>query len=103
MTILSTHVLVARYGDFQSLNGVDIDVAEGEAVALIGANGAGKSSFLRSVMGLLAVKPEMVRLEGQPAGRAEGGGMRAAVAKAAGRLGKDGRWFQSLLELAAQR
>lgn len=45
----------------------------------------------------------MVRLEGQPAGRAEGGGMRAAVAKAAGRLGKDGRWFQSLLELAAQR
>lgn len=45
----------------------------------------------------------MVRLEGQPAGRAEGGGMRAAVAEAAGRLGKDGRWFQSLLELAAQR
>ena len=44
----------------------------------------------------------MVRLEGQPAGKAEGGGMRAAVAEAAGRVGKDGRWFQSLLELAAQ-
>ncbi|RGP37148.1 ABC transporter ATP-binding protein [Pseudotabrizicola alkalilacus] len=68
MTVLSTHGLVARYGDFQALYGVDIDVAEGEAVALIGANGAGKSTFLRSVMGLLAVKPEMVRLEGQPIG-----------------------------------
>lgn len=44
----------------------------------------------------------MVRLEGQPAGKADGGGMRAAVAEAAGRLGKDGRWFQALLELAAQ-
>ena len=44
----------------------------------------------------------MVRLEGQPAGKADGGGMRAAVAEAAGRLGKDGRWFQALLELATQ-
>ena len=43
----------------------------------------------------------MVRLEGQPAGKAEGGGMRAAVAEAAGRLSKGGRWFQALLELAA--
>lgn len=68
MTVLSTHGLVARYGDFQALYGVDIDVAEGEAVALIGANGAGKSTFLRSVMGLLAVTPDMVRLEGQPIG-----------------------------------
>lgn len=44
----------------------------------------------------------MVRLEGQPEGRPAGGGMRTAVAEAAGRLGKGGRWFQSLLELAAQ-
>ncbi|NUB46428.1 ABC transporter ATP-binding protein [Fertoebacter nigrum] len=65
---LSTHGLVARYGDFQALYGVDIDVAEGEAVALIGANGAGKSTFLRSIMGLLPVTPDMVRLDGKPIG-----------------------------------
>ncbi|MAY45007.1 MAG: ABC transporter ATP-binding protein, partial [Rhodobacteraceae bacterium] len=40
--LLSTHGLVARYGDFQALYGIDTDVGEGEAVALIGANGAGK-------------------------------------------------------------
>lgn len=67
-SVLSTHGLVARYGDFQALYGVDTDLAEGEAVALIGANGAGKSTFLRAIMGLLRVAPEMVRLRGQPIG-----------------------------------
>lgn len=66
--VLSTHGLIAHYGDFQALYGVDIDVAEGEAVALIGANGAGKSTFLRAIMGLLPVAPDMVRLDGQPIG-----------------------------------
>lgn len=66
--VLSTHGLVARYGDFQALYGVDIAVDQGEAVALIGANGAGKSTLLRAVMGLLPVAPEMVRMNGQPVG-----------------------------------
>lgn len=66
--LLSTHGLVARYGDFQALYGIDFALDEGEAVALIGANGAGKSTFLRAVMGLLPVAPEMVRLQGQPIG-----------------------------------
>ena len=66
--VLSTHALVARYGDFQALYGVDVTVNEGEAVALIGANGAGKSTFLRAIMGLLPVSPEMVRLNGKPIG-----------------------------------
>ena len=44
----------------------------------------------------------MVRLEGQPEGKAAGGGMGGAVAEAAGRLNRKGRWFQGLLELAAQ-
>ncbi len=65
---LSTHGLVARYGDFQALYGIDAEVGEGEAVALIGANGAGKSTFLRAIMGLLPVAPDMVRLDGQPIG-----------------------------------
>jgi branched-chain amino acid transport system ATP-binding protein len=66
--VLSTHALVARYGDFQALYGVDFQIAEAEAVALIGANGAGKSTFLRAIMGLLPVAPDMVRLAGQPIG-----------------------------------
>jgi branched-chain amino acid transport system ATP-binding protein len=66
--VLSTHGLVARYGDFQALYGVDAEVAAGEAVALIGANGAGKSTFLRAIMGLLPVASEMVRLNGAPVG-----------------------------------
>ncbi|MAC76563.1 MAG: ABC transporter ATP-binding protein [Rhodobacteraceae bacterium] len=66
--LLSTHGLVARYGDFQALYGIDTDVGEGEAVALIGANGAGKSTFLRAIMGLLPVDPDMVRIDGTPVG-----------------------------------
>lgn len=66
--LLSTQGLVARYGDFQALHGIDLTLDEGEAVALIGANGAGKSTCLRAIMGLLAVAPDMVRLRGQPIG-----------------------------------
>ncbi|WP_151719428.1 ABC transporter ATP-binding protein [Gemmobacter serpentinus] len=66
--ILSTHGLIARYGDFQALYGIDFEIAAGEAVALIGANGAGKSTFLRAVMGLLPVAPDMVRMEGSNIG-----------------------------------
>lgn len=66
--ILSTHGLIAGYGDFQALFSVDFEIAAGEIVALIGANGAGKSTFLRAVMGLLPVRQEMVRFDGEPAG-----------------------------------
>ena len=67
-TLLSTHQLKARYGDFQALYGVDFEIAVGEVVALIGANGAGKSTLLKSIMGLIKVAPDMVRLDGQPVG-----------------------------------
>jgi len=40
------------YGDAQALDGVSLDVAEGEIVAIIGANGAGKSSLIRSIFGM---------------------------------------------------
>lgn len=67
-TLLSTHQLKARYGDFQALYGVDLEIAEGEIVALIGANGAGKSTLLKSIMGLIKVAPDMVYLDGRPVG-----------------------------------
>jgi branched-chain amino acid transport system ATP-binding protein len=66
--LLSTHGLVARYGDFQALYGIDFEIGAGEVVALIGANGAGKSTLLKSIMGGLRVAPDMVRLEGEPVG-----------------------------------
>jgi branched-chain amino acid transport system ATP-binding protein len=69
--LLSTHGLIARYGDFQALYGIDMAVGAGEVVALIGANGAGKSTLLKSIMGLNKVAPDMVRLEGRPMGGSE--------------------------------
>lgn len=66
--ILSTHHLTAGYGDFQALFGVDMQMNEGEVIALIGANGAGKSTFLKSILGLLPVARQMVRFAGQDVG-----------------------------------
>ncbi len=66
--LLATHALTARYGAFQALFGVDVCVAEGELVALVGANGAGKTTFLRALCGLLPVAREAVRFAGQAIG-----------------------------------
>ncbi|MDP3526190.1 MAG: ATP-binding cassette domain-containing protein, partial [Hoeflea sp.] len=68
MALLQTHGLTAHYGDFQALFGVDVALHEGECVAIIGANGAGKSSLLRSLAGVLRQAPEMVVLDDQPIG-----------------------------------
>jgi branched-chain amino acid transport system ATP-binding protein len=68
MALLSTHDLIAFYGDFQALFGIDTYVEEGETVAIIGANGAGKSTFLRSITGLIPVPGESVRFDGHPIG-----------------------------------
>ena len=67
-TVLATRALTAFYGDFQALFGIDVHVARGETVAIIGANGAGKSTFLKSVVGQLASEREHVTFEGEPVG-----------------------------------
>jgi branched-chain amino acid transport system ATP-binding protein len=51
--LLEIKGLVARYGAGDVLKGIDISVGEGEIVALLGANGAGKSTTLRSISGLV--------------------------------------------------
>jgi branched-chain amino acid transport system ATP-binding protein len=63
-TLLETRQLTAFYGDFQALFGIDVDVHAGEVVALIGANGAGKSTFLKSVTGLMRAPSDSVRFSG---------------------------------------
>ena len=50
LTVTGLH---AAYDRLQVLHGIDLTVAPGEVLALVGANGAGKTSVLRSVSGLL--------------------------------------------------
>jgi branched-chain amino acid transport system ATP-binding protein len=54
MTLLSVRNLKVGYGGIHAVRGIDFEVAQGELVCLIGANGAGKSSALKGVMGLVA-------------------------------------------------
>ncbi len=66
--LLQTHQLAAFYGDFQALFGIDFEIAEGETVAIIGANGAGKSTFLKTVTGLLNAPRENIVWDGRAVG-----------------------------------
>ena len=68
MALLETRNLVAHYGDFQALYGIDTELDEGETVAIIGANGAGKSTYLHSMVGLHPGAGEAVRFDGQAIG-----------------------------------
>lgn len=67
-TLLRTNKLEARYGDFQALFGIDFHIDMGEVVSIIGANGAGKSTFLRSLVGLNRVNKSMVEFKGEAIG-----------------------------------
>ena len=55
----------AGYGTMQVLWGVDLDVRAGETVLLLGANGAGKTTFLKSLVGLIEVRHGAIRLAGE--------------------------------------
>lgn len=63
--LLSVRDLAVFYGDAQALDGVSLDVNEGEIVAIIGANGAGKTSLIRSVGGVVAPRGGSVRFGGR--------------------------------------
>ncbi|MDQ1491680.1 MAG: branched-chain amino acid transport system ATP-binding protein livF, partial [Actinomycetota bacterium] len=62
--MLGVRGLTASYGSLQVLFGVDLDVGEGEIVALLGTNGAGKSTVLRAAAGLLPATGGAVTLDG---------------------------------------
>jgi branched-chain amino acid transport system ATP-binding protein len=62
---LSVTDLSAGYGKAQVLFGLDLEVAEGELVALLGANGAGKTTALRTISGLLKPWSGQLHLDGQ--------------------------------------
>jgi len=69
MTLLEVDALDAFYGDFQALFDLTINVDAGETVALIGANGAGKTTFLKCLVGLIEAKRGEIRFAGEPIGR----------------------------------
>ena len=56
------------FSNFQALRSVDFTVGAGEIVALIGANGAGKSTFLKAILGLIPVARGMVHFDGDAVG-----------------------------------
>jgi branched-chain amino acid transport system ATP-binding protein len=63
--MLEVRDLSVFYGDAQALAAVSLDVAEGEIVAIIGANGAGKTSLIRTVGGVLAPRHGSIRFHGR--------------------------------------
>ena len=63
---LSIRGLTIRYGGVEAVKGIDIDVRAGQVVALLGANGAGKTSTLRSISGLTQAAAGEIRCFGKP-------------------------------------
>ena len=64
-TLLAIEALTLHYGAAQALFGIDLKVAEGETVAIVGANGAGKSSLLKAITGLVPPSGGRILLDGQ--------------------------------------
>ena len=64
MAMLEVRDLEVYYGVIQAIKGISFDVDQGEIVALIGANGAGKSSTLRSIVGLVRPEGGSIQFEG---------------------------------------
>jgi branched-chain amino acid transport system ATP-binding protein len=62
--LLNVTNLTSGYGDIQILWGIDFDIAEGEAVCLVGSNGAGKSTLLRTLSGLLPARTGDIQFRG---------------------------------------
>ncbi len=68
-TLLRVRGLEARYGPIAAVRGVDLDVHDGEIVALLGANGAGKTSTLAAIVGLLPARSGEIRFAGEDVSR----------------------------------
>jgi branched-chain amino acid transport system ATP-binding protein len=66
MPLLETRQLTAFYGDFQALYGIDTTLEAGETIAIIGANGAGKSTYLKAIAGLIRRRADSVVFDGTP-------------------------------------
>jgi branched-chain amino acid transport system ATP-binding protein len=66
--LLETRQLRVKYGNVEALHGIDLAVRQGEIVTVLGANGAGKSTTLRAISGLVRPSGGEIIYDGRPAG-----------------------------------
>jgi branched-chain amino acid transport system ATP-binding protein len=92
-SLLETRRLAAFYGDFQALFSIDFQIGPEETVAIIGSNGAGKSTFLKSIVGLIRVKADAIYFDGKSIG---GNPTYRVVAKGIAMVPEGRRLFPSL-------
>ena len=71
--LLQAKSITASYGDAQALFGINLELAAGEVLALIGSNGAGKSTFLKTLTGLLPPRSGTIHFDGEPLAGIEAG------------------------------
>jgi branched-chain amino acid transport system ATP-binding protein len=71
LSFLSVEKLDLYYGDAQALDGVSLEVPKGEIVAIVGANGAGKSSLIRTIAGIEKPRGGRIAFDGKPITRLE--------------------------------
>jgi branched-chain amino acid transport system ATP-binding protein len=91
--LLEVRALDAFYGDFQALFSVSLRIEAAQAVAIIGANGAGKSALLKCIAGLLPARRDAIMFEGEPIG---GRSAHAIAARGIALIPEGRRLFPSL-------
>ena len=66
MAMLEIRDLNVYYGGIHALRGISLDVEEGQVVSMIGSNGAGKSSMMNAISGLVKYQSGEIRFKGEP-------------------------------------
>ena len=84
--MLEVRQLAVTYGQHRALKGVDVQVAPGEIVVILGANGAGKTSLLKAVAGLISADaggllPEARQISSESGWRVDSGEWKLISAK----------------------
>jgi branched-chain amino acid transport system ATP-binding protein len=85
--LLEVRDLVVSYGDIRAVSGVSLELDRGELVSIIGANGAGKTSILSGIIGMVSVRSGAIRFKGRditalPSFRRARGGIRLVPERA---------------------
>ena len=94
--MLRLDAIEVAYGELPAVQGVSLEVREGEIVSVIGSNGAGKTTTLRAVSGLLPLRGGRITLDG---GRIDGQPPRAIVERGIGHVPEGRQLFPSLTVL----
>src|SRR5262245_52230748 len=92
-TLLRVDAIEAAYGDLVAVSDVSLEVRRGEAVALVGRNGAGKTPTLRAISGLLPLRRGTIELDGA---RLDGLGSAEIVARGIGHVPEGHQLFPTM-------